>query len=198
MSPRRRSESGATAGAARLRVRRARLDDAAALSRVQRASVRGLARGAYTDRQIAQWTRLGPLYYRWALGVGGEIAFLAERDGRVVGFAALVARPPAEVTAVFVRPAAAGGGVGSALLARVEAEARRRGIGRLVVKASLNGAPFYRARGYVRPRPIRVPLPDGAALDALLLTKALTSGRTAGGTGSGGSRRAGAAAGTAR
>ena len=184
------------AGAARVRIRRARIGDAAALSRVQRASVRGLARGAYTERQISQWTRLGPLYYRWALGVGGEIAFLAERGGRVVGFAALVAGPAAEVTAVFVRPAAAGRGVGSALLARVEAEARRRGIRRLVVKASLNGVPFYRARGYDRPRPIRVPLPDGAALDALLLTKAITSARTGGGTGSGDSRRARAAAGT--
>ena len=94
---------------------------------MQRASVRGLARSAYTERQIAQWTRLGPLYYRWALGVGGRDR-LAERGGRVVGFAALVAGPAAEVTAVFVRPAAAGRGVGSALLARVEAEARRRGI----------------------------------------------------------------------
>ena len=105
-------------------------------SRVQRRASAGRAGSAYTERQIAQWTRLGPLYYRWALGVGGEIAFLAERGGRVVGFAALVAGPAAEVTAVFVRPAAAGRGVGSALLARVEAEARRRGIRRLVVKGA--------------------------------------------------------------
>ncbi len=184
--------------ARRVRIRRARLGDAAALARVQRASVRGLARGAYTERQIALWTRLGPLYYAWALGAGGELAFVAERGGRVVGFAALLARRRAEVTAVFVRPADAGRGVGSALLARVEAEARRRGIRRLVVKASLNGAPFYRARGYARPRPIRVPLPDGAALDALQLTKAITAARTDAGTGSGGSRRARRAAGTDR
>lgn len=181
-----------------VRIRRARLGDAAALARVQRASVRGLARGTYTDRQIALWTRLGPIYYAWALSAGGEIAFVAERGGRVVGFAALLARPRAEVTAVFVRPAAAGRGVGSALLARVESEARRRGIRRVAVKASLNGAQFYKARGYARARAIRVPLPDGAALDALLLTKALTAARTAAGTGSGGSRPARRAAGSGR
>jgi putative acetyltransferase len=180
-----------------LRIRRARLADAAALARVHRATVRGLARGAYTERQISLWTRLGPLYYAWALGAGGEIAFVAERGGRVLRFAAHLERRRAEVTELYERPAAAGGG-GVRALARVEAEARRRGIQRLVVKASLNGAPFYRARGYARPRPSRVPLPDGASLDALLLTKTITAARTGARTGSGGSRLARRAAGTDR
>ncbi|WP_242395587.1 GNAT family N-acetyltransferase [Anaeromyxobacter oryzisoli] len=155
-------------------LRRATVADAPALARVQRASVRALARGAYPPSQLAAWTRLGPLYHRWALVAGGEVAFVAERAGHVVGYAAFTLGPPAEVTAVFVRPAVAGRGVGTFLLARVEAEARRRGARRLVVKASLNGEPFYRARGYGGGRRIRVPLPGGGALAAIRLAKALS------------------------
>lgn len=159
-------------------IRRARVSDAPALARVQRASVRGLAREAYSPRQIAVWARLGPLYHLWALTAGREVAFVAEAGGRILGFASVKG---GEVTAVFVRPAAAGRGIGSALLARVEAEARRRGARRLVVKASLNGLPFYRARGYRGRRRIRVPLPDGESLEAVLLSKALPAARAAGG-----------------
>lgn len=165
----------ARARGAPLRLRRATVADAPALARVQRASVRGLARGAYPARQLALWSRLGPLYYRWTLVAGGEIAFVAERAGRVIGYAAFTLGPPGEVTAVFVRPAAAGRGVGTALLARVEAEALRRGARRLVLKASLNGEPFYRARGYRGGRRIQVPLPGGGGLAAIRLSKTLAA-----------------------
>ncbi|BDG03633.1 GNAT family N-acetyltransferase [Anaeromyxobacter oryzae] len=160
-------------GGAPLRLRRATLADAALLARVRRASVRGLASGAYSSRQIALWSRLGAVYDRWTLGPGGERAFVAERSGRAAGWAAFTLGPPAELTALFVRPAEAGRGVGTALLARVEAEARRRGAGRLVVQASLNGAAFYRARGFRGTRRIRVPLPDGEGLEAIRMSKRL-------------------------
>lgn len=154
----------------RVTLRRARIADAPALARIRRASIRGLARDAYTPAQLAAWSRLGPAYDRWALGPGGEVAFLAERAGRAVGFAALT---EGEVTAVFVRPAVARSGIGAALLARVEAEARRRGEAALFLDASLNAAPFYRAQGYRGAARVRVPLPDGAWLPALRLRKRL-------------------------
>jgi putative acetyltransferase len=156
-----------------LRVRPATLADAALLARLMRASVRGRARGTYPAPVIARWTRLGPTYYRWTLTAGGERAFVAERGGRALGFAAFTLGPPPEVTAVFVRPSAARGGVGTALLARVERAARRRGATRLVVRAALNAEVFYRARGYAGGHRIHVPLPDGAPLDAVRLAKAL-------------------------
>jgi GNAT superfamily N-acetyltransferase len=166
--PRRaRGERGVRAA---VRVRKARLGDAAAMSAVMRASIRTLARGAYAARALAAWSSLPPLYHAWAMTAGGETCFAAERARRVVGYAALRG---SEVTAVFVRPAAARRGVGAALLARVEREARRRGERALFTKAALSGAAFYRARGFAGERRVRVPLPGGGALAAVLLRKRL-------------------------
>jgi GNAT superfamily N-acetyltransferase len=83
------------------------------------------------------------------------------------------------VTAVFVRPGEARRGVGAALLARLEREARRAGLRTLRVRAALSAIPFYDAMGFRGGRALSVPLP-GARLPARLLSKriAFRDGRT--------------------
>ena len=153
-----------------VRIRPARLDDAAALARVMRAAIRGLARGAYPPRLLAAWARLPPVYHRWAMTAGGETLLVAVRGDRVVGY---VGVRGAEVTALFVHPGAARRGIAGRLLGRVEREASRRGLRRVTVRAARSGEAFYAARGYVAVRRISVPLPGGASLPARLLAKAL-------------------------
>jgi GNAT superfamily N-acetyltransferase len=100
---------------------------------------------------------------------GGETVLAAERRGRIVGYAGIRG---AVLTALFVRPSAARRGVASALLARAEALARRRGVRTLRVDAARSAAGFYRARGFSGGRAIRVPL-AGGALAAVRLSKRL-------------------------
>lgn len=164
--PRRgRRAGGATA---RLRIREARLADARAVAAVMRSAVRGLARAGYGARRIALWSSLPPLYHAWAMTAGGERYFVAERGGRVTGYAALRG---GEVSAAFVRPSAAGSGIGAALVRRVEREAARAGVRALRVAAALSAVPFYEAMGFRGTRRIRVPLPGGEALPARALVK---------------------------
>lgn len=151
-----------------VRVRRARPSDAAAVAAVMRGAVRGLARGAYRPDQIARWSSLPPLYHAWAMTAGGETYLVAERRGRILGYAALRGR---EVTAIFVRPSAARRGLGAALLARLERLAASRGARSLFAKAALPALPFYAARGYRGARRLRVPLPGGGALAARAVSK---------------------------
>ncbi len=151
-------------------VRPARLSDAAAIARAMRASIRGLARDAYSAARIAAWSSLPALYHAWAMTAGGERYFVAERGGAIVGYAAIRGD---EVTAAFVRPGAARRGVGGALLARIEREARRRGVRRLVVRAATSAVAFYEATGFRGGRAIRVPLPGGGALPSVVLRKTL-------------------------
>jgi N-acetylglutamate synthase-like GNAT family acetyltransferase len=101
---------------------------------------------------------------------GGERYVVAERGARLAGYGA---RRGGELTALFVRPAAARAGVASRLLARIEREARAAGVRTLVTLASRSGVPFYRARGFEGGRAVRVPLPGGLSLGALRLTKRL-------------------------
>ncbi len=153
-----------------IRIREACLSDAAAIAAVMRASIRRLARGFYSPRQIAAWSSLPPLYHAWAMTAGGEAYVVADRHGRIVGYAA---RRRREVTAVFVRPPYARRGVGAALLSRIEADARPRQIPALFVRASLPAISFYEKMGFGEARRIRVSLPGGVRLPARRLVKSL-------------------------
>jgi N-acetylglutamate synthase-like GNAT family acetyltransferase len=104
---------------------------------------------------------------------GGERYLVAERAGRLVGYAA---RREGEVTAVFVAPAHARTGVGAALLAALERQARREGAGSLFVLAARSAVGFYAAAGYRGGPRVAVPLPGGVALPAVRLRKRLSSG----------------------
>lgn len=153
----------------RLHLRRARLADAPRIAAVMRAAVRAVPSGTYSPRTLAAWASLPALYHAWAMTAGGETVLVAERGRAVVGYAALRG---AELTALFVRPSAARRGVASALLARIERLARRRGLARLRVDAALSGVVFYRARGFTGGRTVSVPLPGGA-LAAVRMAKRL-------------------------
>jgi GNAT superfamily N-acetyltransferase len=155
---------------AAVRLRRGRVSDARAVAGVLRAAVRGLAAPFHPRRVVAAWSSLPPLYHAWAMTAGGERYVAASVGDRIVGYAAL---REDEVTAVFVRPAAARLGVGAALVSRLEREALRDGKRRLRVRAALGALPFYEALGFRGARRIRVPLPDGLALRAVALSKVL-------------------------
>jgi len=76
-----------------------------------------------------------------------EIIFIAEIDGKVVGFASLLSSFNT-IGAVFVDPNFVRKGVGSRLLVKIEQEARRHGVPILWVCSSLTGYNFYKANGY--------------------------------------------------
>lgn len=87
-----------------------------------------------------------------------ETAFLAEVDGRIVGMACLRLllticdpTPYAELTELFVEAGARRLGVGRALVAYVEAQARARGATELVLMTAwrnTNVHAFYHMLGY--------------------------------------------------
>jgi predicted GNAT family N-acyltransferase len=56
--------------------------------------------------------------------------------------------PDGRIGRMAVLPAARGGGVGSALLTALMAEARRRGHARAVLSAQTHAVPFYAQHGY--------------------------------------------------
>jgi putative acetyltransferase len=150
-----------------VRLRRGRPADATAIARVMRAAVRGEA-GRYPARDLEAWASLPPLYHRWAMTAGGETYLLALRGERLLGYAA---RRGAELTALFVRPSEVGKGLGTRLLARVEAGARPGRVGGLHLFSARAAVPFYAARGWRPVGAVRAPLPGGRFLAALRMVK---------------------------
>ena len=82
---------------------------------------------------------------------------VAEADGAVVGYAGLQAPAlpgdPADVLTIAVAPAWQRGGVGTLLMTALEAEARRRGAGELLLEVRADNEPaktFYGRHGFER------------------------------------------------
>jgi GNAT superfamily N-acetyltransferase len=117
-----------------------------AIFRVHGDSIRALCRERYGPREIAAWIAFRPREaYRLALA--SRDLFVAEWQGEIVGFGQLDARR-GEIEACYVAPEAVASGIGSALLARMEDEARRRGHTVVRLNATLNAEPFYARMGY--------------------------------------------------
>jgi GNAT superfamily N-acetyltransferase len=77
----------------------------------------------------------------------------------------------AKVRAIFVHPAFARRGLGTLILAHVEAAAREAGFMRYEMGSTLTGVPLYRLKGYVEVERIEVPLSNGESLPVVKMVK---------------------------
>jgi GNAT superfamily N-acetyltransferase len=171
-------------------------DDIPALHQLIEASVRGLQAGDYTAAQIegALGTVLGldtqlirdrtyfiaepaegPKALRRLAGCGGwsrrKTLFGADRGPGREPELLDPAIDAAKVRAIFVHPDFARQGLGSLILARVEAEALAAGFGRFEMGSTLTGVPLYRLKGYVEIEQVAVPLGNGEALPVIRMAK---------------------------
>ena len=156
------------------------------------ASVRGLSEGYYTAAQI-EWsvgTVLGldtqlildGTYFVVEAGGGAGLAASGgwsfrrtlcggdgapnREDSRVYP-----GSEAAKIRAIFVHPDLARRGLGSAVLAYVEAAAEEAGFRRFEMGSTLPGQPLYRLRGYVEEETFLIPLGNGEALPVVRMVK---------------------------
>lgn len=153
-------------------------DDVEAVLALHADAARAFGPRAYDDEQVAAWADKpdGVEPYVEALADEGSDQFVAECDGAVVGWGQLDherADDAGEVTAVYVDPAHARTGVGSALLTRLEDRARERGLRRLSLHASLNAVGFYERHGYRRQRRSTHETTGGVELPVVVMAREL-------------------------
>jgi len=172
-------------------LRLATLDDATALERLIADSVRTLQAREYTVEQ--RDAALGTVF-----GVDRQLIrdgtyFAIEEDGAIVACGGWSRRKTlygsdhvagkddawldpavdaARIRAFFVHPQWARRGHGSRILEACEAAAREAGFRKLEMAATLTGVPFYAARGYVEVERMEAPLPNGASLEVVRMSKA--------------------------
>jgi GNAT superfamily N-acetyltransferase len=82
------------------------------------------------------------------------------------------ATEPARVRAMFVRADWTRRGLGRAILARCERDARAAGFTRMALMATLPGEPLYRASGFREVERTMVRLPDGTLLEGVAMERA--------------------------
>lgn len=79
----------------------------------------------------------------------------------------------ARIRAIFVHPAYARQGLGSLILARVEAEAISAGFRRFEMGSTLTGVKLYRLRGYAEVERIDVPLVNAETVPVVKMVKSV-------------------------
>lgn len=171
-------------------------DDIPALNALIEASVRGLQANDYTPAQIegalgtvlgldTQLIRDGTYFVaetpaldpreRKLAGCGGwskrKTLFGADRGPGREPELLDPAIDAAKVRAIFVHPDFARRGLGSLILAHVEAAAAAAGFLRFEMGSTLTGVPLYRFKGYAEVERIAVPLGNGEALPVVKMVK---------------------------
>jgi GNAT superfamily N-acetyltransferase len=184
------------------RIRLATEDDIPALHALIEASVRGLQAADYTPAQIegALGTVLGldtqlirdqTYYLVQAISPQGETAIAGcggwSKRKTLFGADHGPGREPdlldpamdaAKIRAIFVHPAFARRGLGTLILAHVEAAAQASGFRHFEMGSTLTGVPLYRLKGYVEAEQVAVPLHNGEALPIIKMIKAASSIQT--------------------
>ena len=174
------------------RIRRATLEDRAALERLIAESARGLSRGDYSGEQVE--AALASVF-----GVDTDLIrdgtyYVAEAGGEAVGCGGWSKRrtlfggdrfaardsgyldprtEPAKIRAFFVHPGWARRGVGGAILETCEREAEAEGFRSLELMATLPGVPFYAARGYEGTDRVSYEIADGVTIEFVPMRKDL-------------------------
>jgi GNAT superfamily N-acetyltransferase len=175
-----------------IEIRKAHAKEVADLAALISASVRGLAKGFYSDEQIEHSIRT-------VFGIDHQLIedgtyFVAEISGKIAGcggwskrktlFGASVYEgrdsgfldpdsEPAKIRAFFVHPDMARRGVGSLILERCEDEARSFGFDSAEMMATLPGVPLYEVRGYRKIAPQNIPIGDGVEIECIVMRKDL-------------------------
>ena len=150
-------------------IRNALPEDAQEICRVHHLSVSGLAADHYTSRQIELWAGgMKPEVLLERLPAEGAQCLVAQSGDAIVGFGIILEN---EIRAVYVRPDASGGNVGSLLLQGLEQKARAGGHDDFLLNASLNAQGFYEAMGYTVQRKDVFALNDNESMACLVMRK---------------------------
>ncbi len=121
-------------------------DDAPVLLALFRDTIRRVNARDYSPEQIRAWASddIDPVV--WMDRFMGRFVIVADEAGQPVGFAEL--ESDGHIDRMYVSADHQGQGIGRQLLAAVVVEARRLGLARLFVEASLTARPFFEARGF--------------------------------------------------
>ena len=130
-----------------MEIRRFQIGEEAALWSVYFGSTRNVVAQEYTAAQVRRWAPNNPDMEAWTRRLARTRPFVAVINGELVGFAEL--EPDGHIDYFYCHQDFQRRGIGSALLAAVEDEARRLGFSSLFAEVSTTGIPFFLAKGFL-------------------------------------------------
>ena len=129
-----------------IQIRRFSDEDAEATACIFFDSVRLGTQDHYDEVQRRAWAPQVPETPRWLDRLRSQTTFVAEYEGRVVGF--MTVNSDGYIDLAFVAPDVIGKGVGKQLYRSILAEASKMGLGRLYLEASHLARAFFLRQGW--------------------------------------------------
>ena len=137
-------------------------------------AVHGTAAAYYTPAQIAAWAPAELDRDAWAAHLDTIAPFVAQIDGRAVGYADL--QSDGYIDHFFVHGDFARRGIGNALMRTLHRAARERALNRLYSNVSLAAVAFFNVWGFEYVH-AQTPIRRGVAIDNVRMRKQLARTR---------------------
>lgn len=100
----------------------------------------------YTPEQVDAWAPQYMDYRRWNEHLHSKMSYVAELDGKIIGFAQL--EPDGHIDCFYCHKDFQGMGVGSKLLDTLQTQAEALGIKRLFAEVSITAKGFFEHKGF--------------------------------------------------
>jgi len=121
-------------------------------------TIHAVNRRDYTLEQVNAWAPTVPNQVRWLARYSSRIAFVADDEGIIAGFAELELN--GHIDCFYCHHTYQGQGVGRQLYQRIEQEANLLDLTRLFVEVSITAQPFFERMGFQTLRDNKVLIND--------------------------------------
>jgi len=153
-----------------LLVRKFENKDAAATAQIFFDAIHIGAKDHYTEKQRRAWAPQVPETSKWLELLNSQISYVAEQEGKLVGFMILMDDGCVDLT--FVTPERIGQGISKVLYDSIIMKASKAGMKRLHVEASHMARKFFERQGWSVINPQTVER-AGVSLENFLMQKEL-------------------------
>ncbi len=151
-----------------MHIRRFQIGDEAALFEVFHSAIHRIAARDYTPEQLQAWAPADMNRDLWRDRMRGIRPFVAEIDGRIAGYADV--QDNGYIDHFFVSGHHPRQGIGNALMARIDEEARRLSLAELSADVSRTAQPFFERHGFTVVE-LRYPLRRGVVIPNAYMRK---------------------------
>ncbi len=128
-----------------VKIRKATLADCAAIARMHRQTIRQVNSKDYAPDIIDNWARNTAKHMRDTHSIC--IRYVAEDKGKIVGFGDIL-KHDGNLGGIYMHKDWIGKGLGTKLLSKLEADARKIGAKVFRFSSSITAKPFYESKGY--------------------------------------------------